>query len=327
MHILLVLIAVPFLLIGTQVTGWLRTTIGADDIEQRRLSMLMLVAPLLALAIGLSGLKDLVSQVCSQSQQPIVAGAIVALIGMAVVAVASATFGAFRLWLLAHRMRRCTSPADKDLQQMTDNIAHRMRVRPVQLLIRTSDAPQAMTWGVWQPKLLLSTWMVRNLERDELCAVIAHELSHVARRDFLGALLATVLRDAFFYLPACRNAYQHIRRSNELATDTLAVRVTGQPLVLASALAKVWQHVIDPQGAVTAIAGTGEHAAMEARIVRLLAHADAGREGAQGAQQSGSRWQPVSKIVQWGLAGLFAINIAVMALPNGCLPLIAVCVA
>ena len=52
---------------------------------------------------------------------------------------------------------------------------------------------------------------------------------------------ATVLRDAFFYLPTSRVAYHQLQHEKELACDDLAVGVTHWPLALASALAKAWQ--------------------------------------------------------------------------------------
>ncbi len=85
------------------------------------------------------------------------------------------------------------------------------------------------------------TWMIEHLDRRELEAVLAHELEHAARHDSLVIWFATVLRDAFFYLPTSRVAYHQLQHEKELACDDLAVGVTHWPLALASALAKAWQ--------------------------------------------------------------------------------------
>jgi beta-lactamase regulating signal transducer with metallopeptidase domain len=88
--------------------------------------------------------------------------------------------------------------------------------------------------------------MVEQLDQHELEAVLAHELEHVARFDYPMILLATVLRDAFFYLLASRMAYRQLQQEKELVCDELAVRATRRPLALASALTKVWLQKIDP---------------------------------------------------------------------------------
>ncbi|GHO95812.1 hypothetical protein KSF_058600 [Reticulibacter mediterranei] len=53
-----------------------------------------------------------------------------------------------------------------------------------------------------------------------------HELEHVARRDYLIMFLATVLRDAFFYMPTSWIAYRQLQREKELVCDDLTVGVT-----------------------------------------------------------------------------------------------------
>jgi Zn-dependent protease with chaperone function len=100
--------------------------------------------------------------------------------------------------------------------------------------------------------------------------VLAHELGHAARRDALVVWLATVLRDAFFYLPTSRLAYRRLQADKELASDELAVYATGRPLALASALAKVWQQALgDPaRGVAQAFADDGTW--IEQRIERLV---------------------------------------------------------
>jgi hypothetical protein len=83
--------------------------------------------------------------------------------------------------------------------------------------------------------------------------------------------LATMLRDAFFYLPTSRAAYRQLQQEKELACDDLAVGATHRPLALASALAKVWQHAVEgPRfGSAQSLTGVGE--SINGRIERLLA--------------------------------------------------------
>ena len=55
--------------------------------------------------------------------------------------------------------------------------------------------------------------------------------------------LATVLRDAFFYLPTSWAAYRQLSHEKELICDDLAIGSTHRPLALASALARFLANV------------------------------------------------------------------------------------
>ncbi len=166
-------------------------------------------------------------------------------------------------------------------------------------------------------RILLSTWMIAHLDRGELEAVLAHELSHVARRDYLMIWLATVLRDAFWYLPTSWAAYRQLQHEKELACDDLAVAMTKRRLALASALAKVWQQVIEEPHVGVAQPLVGAAGSIEGRITRLLAPSDPTAN------------LPSSRIVTLcvgvaalaGLVVLQATNVALMLVPMGCGPM------
>ena len=115
--------------------------------------------------------------------------------------------------------------------------------------------------------------MIEHLDHRELEAVLAHELEHVARHDYFVTWLATVLRDAFFYIPTSWIAHRQLHQEKELACDDLVIGITHRPLALASALTKVWLHSMNEPlnvklSAAQSIAGAKE--TINCRIERLL---------------------------------------------------------
>jgi heat shock protein HtpX len=98
------------------------------------------------------------------------------------------------------------------------------------------------------PRLHITTGLLALLEPDELAAVVAHELSHVANGD---AALMTVVgmpgmlaaRSGGMVLPfvalLSTIATNALSRRRELAADRGACAITGRPSALASALLKV----------------------------------------------------------------------------------------
>jgi beta-lactamase regulating signal transducer with metallopeptidase domain len=135
--------------------------------------------------------------------------------------------------------------ASSDLQMIATRLCKQLDIRCPRLLLCVYHRPLALTCGVFRPTILLSTWMVEQLDQQELEAVLAHELKHVARKDYLIALLATILRDAFFYIPTSWIVYRQLQQEKEVICDDLAVEVTHRPLALASALTKVWLHTVE----------------------------------------------------------------------------------
>jgi beta-lactamase regulating signal transducer with metallopeptidase domain len=182
--------------------------------------------------------------------------------------------GMVRLMLMRRLMTRCALFADPQLQELADSLAQQVGSGSPRVRLSLSDRPLALTCGLFKPTIVLSTWMVEHLDQRELEAVLVHELEHVARHDYLIIWLATMLRDAFFYLPTSWVAYRQLQHEKELACDDLSVHVTRRPLALASALTKVWlQTVGEPElarlGGAQAL--TRAEAFIDGRIQRLLA--------------------------------------------------------
>ncbi len=192
--------------------------------------------------------------------------------------------GLLRIALLTHTLRRRLFPAPVHLQGQADALMRRATGRGVPVLLLGSNMPVAFTWGLVRPRVVLSTWMVENLDREELEAVLAHELAHAVGRDCRTIWLATLLRDATFYLPWAWQARRAVITGKELLADDAAVAATGHPVALASAIAKVWQRSLlgPPFPAGTALQLSEAGSGLQMRIERLLGPEAAGSEPATG---------------------------------------------
>lgn len=316
MHILFVIVSVPLILTVCVLLQRASNMHGVDIRHRSALHWSLLGAPAVALVIGLSGLKDFIAQVCALSQQvwfTLATGAIVAMGGIATAAIAVAFA---RLMLVHACASRNALPATSHFQAMVDDVAHSLGISGVRLLVRDTSEPLAMTWGARRPRLLLSTWMFANLDADEMRAVIAHELSHVTRRDFTHAWLSLLLRDAFFYLPSSRRAYRQLRVDAELACDERAARITGDALPLASALAKIWHHAAASPALAQALVRPGDD--IEERITRLMNFAES-------TPRVAAQTSLIPRLMGGTLSALLFLNTIVMLSPLGCIPIWAVC--
>jgi hypothetical protein len=273
-HLLLGLSSTVLVMLGGSLTLGILHRVGSWA-QRRDVQCLVLAVPIVSLLLGIGGLHHFTGRACL-SQAPSWDSLLgVALpVAMGVVAFGALSLGIARLALMARMVARSGALADPELQSLADGLAGRLGSHRCRVLLRVYDRPLALTSGILRPTVLLSTWMVEHLDRRELEAVLAHELGHVARRDYLVIWLATVLRDAFFYLPTSWAAYRQLQHEKELACDDAVVGTTHRPLALASALAKVLLHAVEePQltrfGAAQPLMRVDEP--VNGRIERLLA--------------------------------------------------------
>ena len=251
---------------------------------RRELQLFVLIAPLLGLILGLPSVRNLQACVSGTASsvpsyclygdaalsERLAALDGIMTLGMAALALVAIMSGVLRHLLLVRVMQRTTLMAPPQLQALAGRLATRLHVPQPRLRLRISDRPLALTFGLRRPTLVLSTWMVEHFDRRELEAVLAHELAHIARRDYLVLWLATICRDAFCYLPTSWIAYRQLQSEKEVACDDLAIGVTRSSLGLASALAKVWQQAIvaPPPSLAQSLAEAND--VIEGRITRLL---------------------------------------------------------
>jgi ABC-type amino acid transport substrate-binding protein/Zn-dependent protease with chaperone function len=99
-----------------------------------------------------------------------------------------------------------------------------------------------LTAGIIFPRIILPvTW--RMWPREKLNAVLAHEFSHVRRRDTLIALLSHLNRCLFWFHPLAWWLERKLAATAELACDDDAVRTVGETKLYAEVLLDIAQAV------------------------------------------------------------------------------------
>jgi len=184
--------------------------------------------------------------------------------------VGSAILAAIRLVLMHITMKHQPTICHPSLETRVKRFAVQQGMASIRVRIVSFARPQALIYGIWQPTLLLSAWMEEHLDQEELEAVLAHELAHIRRVDYLINWIALFIRDAFFYLPPVRAIYTQLQQERELACDDLVTQMTHRPLALASALTKVWLHLTESSPTTLAQTLVGTQQGLEYRIERLL---------------------------------------------------------
>jgi len=148
---------------------------------------------------------------------------------------------AWRMWQVA------TAPTaglrvmrDEKLQQKVETLlkelAPSMRL---EVVLMDSAYPLAFVRGLFKEELVVTRGLLELLDREELKAVLAHELAHIRGGDNLFNLVLW-LRDLAFFSPFAHLAAKAFTEEKELAAD-FAAETDGGRAHLADALLKVAQ--------------------------------------------------------------------------------------
>ena len=169
------------------------------------------------------------------------------------------------------RLRRQAVAAPAIWQARLDALALRMglrRSRQVPLKLHAGLA-SPVTVGFWRPVILLPAALLSGMSVALLEALLAHELAHVRRWDYLVNLLQSVAEALLFFHPVVWWLSARMRAEREQVADALAAQALQDPQQLATALHALSLHTAAPQHSGLLMSARG--GALLTRIERLMA--------------------------------------------------------
>ena len=138
-------------------------------------------------------------------------------------------------WASARRwVRRDTRPV---VCPWIDRLKERMGIRRAVALLESARVEVPMVVGWLRPAILVPVAALSGLTAPELEAILAHELAHIRRHDYLVNLLQCVVEILMFHHPATWWITRVIRREREHCCDDMAVAASRDRLTYARALA------------------------------------------------------------------------------------------
>ncbi|PKB19830.1 M56 family metallopeptidase [Janthinobacterium sp. 64] len=167
------------------------------------------------------------------------------------------------------KLRRQAVAAPAIWQARLDALALRMGLRqPLPLKLHAGLA-SPVTVGFWRPVILLPAALLSGMPVALLEALLAHELAHVRRWDYLVNLLQSVAEALLFFHPVVWWLSARMRAEREQVADALAAQALQDPQQLATAL-----HALSLQTAASQHSGllmSARGGALLTRIERLMA--------------------------------------------------------
>lgn len=174
-------------------------------------------------------------------------------------------------WLMVRRLlREGTSPVATHVQETLRRVCEKTQVRRRVEVLASSLVGSPIVVGCFRSVILVPASFVANLPIAQLEAILAHELAHVRRYDFLVNLLQTLVETFFFYHPAVWWLSDRIRVERENCCDDLVVAVLNNKVEYGRALLAVEKY---RRLAATSLALSASGGSLLARVKRLLADA------------------------------------------------------
>jgi len=143
--------------------------------------------------------------------------------------------------------------------------------RPVRIIV-SGVIHTPMTTGWLRPVILLPAVLLTSMQMDQLRLLLAHELAHIRRHDYLVNMVQNIVRILFFYHPLVHWVCSILDEERELCCDHVAMACAGDRLQYAKALLSL-QDQPHPLPALAA-ASTCKHALLR-RIRRILGEPEA----------------------------------------------------
>jgi beta-lactamase regulating signal transducer with metallopeptidase domain len=136
-------------------------------------------------------------------------------------------------------------------------------------LLESAAIDDPVTAGVFRPSIVLPSKLLPELGDQEFSAVIAHEYSHIRRKDFLAHILCELISVPVAWHPGIRYLMSKISQTRELACDDYAAVRLGKRRLYARTLLRLASLCLQtPRGNAVGL-GIFDGENLEARIMML----------------------------------------------------------
>ena len=137
------------------------------------------------------------------------------------------------------RLKRATRAVDTTVALRVQSLAHRFGIDKPVRVFESALVRVPTVVGYLRPVILLPASVITGLAPAYLDAVLAHELAHVRRHDYLINTLQTLVETLLFYHPAVWWCSRQIRIEREHCCDDMVVEAGGNRVAYAAALAQL----------------------------------------------------------------------------------------
>ncbi len=137
------------------------------------------------------------------------------------------------------RLKRATIAVDQTMSVRVTSLARRLGIERTVRVFESTMVQVPTIVGCLRPVILLPASVITGLPAAHLDAVLAHELAHVRRHDYLVNVVQAIVETLLFYHPVVWWCSRQIRIEREHCCDDIVVAACGDRVAYATALAQL----------------------------------------------------------------------------------------
>lgn len=141
------------------------------------------------------------------------------------------------LWWIDRLERREFQPLPPEWQKRLDALQRTMGITRKIVVRVAENVLVPFTARLFRPVIWMPLSLLSSMPREQIEALLAHELAHIHRLDWLCNGVQCVIEALLFFHPGVWWLSRRTREERELACDDVAVTVCADAVVLAEALA------------------------------------------------------------------------------------------
>ena len=167
-------------------------------------------------------------------------------------------------------MKRWVRLADTETLQTSkqfQKLKKKFRIHREVLVKSTKEISTPMVVGFIKPVILFPLGLINQLSTEEVSAILAHELAHISRHDYVLHMFQSLMEVFFYYHPGLWYLSKVINAERENCCDDLAISKTGGAISYAKTLVKLQEMNMSPLYPALAMAGSK---GFTKRIKRIL---------------------------------------------------------
>jgi beta-lactamase regulating signal transducer with metallopeptidase domain/predicted nucleic acid-binding Zn-ribbon protein len=160
-------------------------------------------------------------------------------------------------------------PVDEYWSELMEDLTKKLNIKRQIALVESALVSSPVVVGYLKPMILFPLGVINKMNTEEVEAVLAHEIAHIVRHDYVFNVIQSLIEALFYFNPAVWWLSSNIRNERENCCDDIAIQLCGSSMTYAKSLVAVQEMQLFSPNFAMGFAGQRRNQLFE-RIQRIL---------------------------------------------------------
>ncbi|NMM49583.1 M56 family metallopeptidase [Marinigracilibium pacificum] len=164
---------------------------------------------------------------------------------------------------------KATEIVDSHWNELLEKLKVSLNIDKDIKILKSAAVYGPMVMGHFKPVILIPVGLVTGLPVNQIEAILAHELAHIKRSDYLINFIQSTIEILFFYHPMVWYLSDVLRHEREICCDTVALNYQPSSIQYAKLLTKLEEYALNSHSPAMQLGGQSKHSLL-LRIQRIV---------------------------------------------------------